>query len=906
MMKEQTTVKTRRRENPLANGRLNPMTKLLPLLLIAVLAQTGTAQTSVGEAQRYFERGMQLKPGDNAEAEFRRAIELDGNFVEAHRELQDLKVGKGESARQSVIQEYRKKVEANPESAVHHYLLARLLEGKEAEAEYRKAVELEGNSFWPRFGLLFHYHEAKEHEKADAELPEVVALLPQSTYSHIKLARGLANYQRAKEALDILGAARVKAGNDVKALEEIATVSNQISDRITSNLIAFLCYLLAALICAAFAGWTIKEAIARKTQSSEHIAGMVMVLYSCLWFSILCVAAAKGNNLITGITNPGTTEYLMLLCVAFWPTVTYHTALVDKSRRGKLQSFYRFMLVYFYVTGVGLAVLFSYAVFILPTVQGQSVDSWLQFGFSVFFLNFVLYGILSVIMSIKTNRQKPVVDPQAKAARRWELVLLVLFIFVFLPLCVVSLFRVGDPGRFLGFVSTLIPVPFIIVAFYYEARYAFMDVFIKKSTVVVLMVLVSGVYYLMVGKAASSGLWRNIRFAEWIILLPLICALPFMAQMIERWVDRYIFRRRRAPSEVLSGFSRAIRRLESQEQLVETAAAYIRDVFQAKEVWIDRLADSPVRPGEPLEAADELTKSASKWKGAVVAEQLADSDPWKAWLAARAMDVVTALRTKGEVVLYLALGRKQIRDPYLSGDIDLLNSLTDQLEFALETVRLERERGEQERRQQELKVLAGRAELKALRAQINPHFLFNALNTIASLIRRNPVKAEETVETLADVFRHALTKSGKEFIPLAEELEFIQAYLDIEKARFGDKLQVEINIQKEAEGVRIPVMVLQPLVENAVKHGVAPKVEGGKVKISARCKNGSLEMEVADDGVGFEPANAHRLYHDGLGVRSVRDRLRGIYGEKGCIRIESAVNQGTRIHISLPIETPEP
>lgn len=101
-------------------------------------------------------------------------------------------------------------------------------------------------------------------------------------------------------------------------------------------------------------------------------------------------------------------------------------------------------------------------------------------------------------------------------------------------------------------------------------------------------------------------------------------------------------------------------------------------------------------------------------------------------------------------------------------------------------------------------------------------------------------------------------------------------------------------------------MVLQPLVENAVKHGIAPKVEGGKVRISAHCRNGSLEMEVADDGVGFEPANAHRLYHDGLGVRNVRDRLQGIYGEHGSFRIESAVNQGTRIRISLPIQTPEP
>ena len=879
------------------------MTKLL---LIIVLTQTGAAQTSVSEARSHFEQGMRLKSGDDAEREFRRAIELDDSFVEAHRELQDLAVRKGDAGRRSIIQEYRRKVEVNPHSALNHYLLARLLEGKEAEAEFRRAIELDGNAFWPRFGLMLYYHYAGASETADAELPSVVALLPESTYAHVKLANGLVRYKRDTEALEILEIARAKAGTDAQRLQEISTLSDQISRLIASNLVAFLSYLLATLICSAFAGWTIKEVIARKTHRGEDSAGMIMICYSSLWFLILCICSARGNNVMTGFRNTGTPEFLMLLLVAFWPTVLYHTALVEKSRSIELHGFYRVMTVYFYSTGTALAALYTYAVYVLRPVQAESASSWIDQGFKVFFANFVLVGILNATMTIQSNRQRPATDPEAKAAGRWELILLVAFLFIFLPLGIIAIFRVVQGGDFLGFVSTLMPLPFIIVAFYYEARYAFMDVFIKKSTVLALMVLVSGAYYLtVVGKAASWGLWRNNRFAEWIILLPLICALPFLAAPIERLIDRYVFKRRRTPGEVLSGFSREIRRRNSEAQLAEIAAAYIREVFQAQKVWTGRLGDSDGKSSSP-EAIRELTEFAAKWKGAVVADQLADSDPWKSWLMARGLGVVTSLRTQGEIVLYLALGRKQLRDPYLSGDIDLLNSLTDQLEFALETVRLQRERGEQEIKQQELKVLAGKAELKALRAQINPHFLFNALNTIASLIRRNPVKAEETVETLAEVFRHALTKSGKEFIPLAEELEFINSYLDIERARFGSKLQVEINIQREAGGVKIPAMVLQPLVENAVKHGIAPKVEGGTIKISAHCSNGSLEMEVADDGVGFEPANAHRLYHDGLGVGNVRDRLRGIYGEEGSFRIESAVNEGTRIRISLPIQTPEP
>src|SRR5881397_157532 len=134
------------------------MKKLLPVLLIAWLTQTGLGQTPVTEAQQHFEQGLALKTGEGVEGEFRRAIALDEGFVDAHRELQDLTVARLEPARQSIIQEYRKKVEANPQSAIHHYLLARLLRGNEAEAEYRRAVGLDRNSFWPRYGLLFHFY----------------------------------------------------------------------------------------------------------------------------------------------------------------------------------------------------------------------------------------------------------------------------------------------------------------------------------------------------------------------------------------------------------------------------------------------------------------------------------------------------------------------------------------------------------------------------------------------------------------------------------------------------------------------------------------------------------------------------------------------------------------------------
>jgi two-component system, LytTR family, sensor kinase len=267
-----------------------------------------------------------------------------------------------------------------------------------------------------------------------------------------------------------------------------------------------------------------------------------------------------------------------------------------------------------------------------------------------------------------------------------------------------------------------------------------------------------------------------------------------------------------------------------------------------------------------------------------------------------AIEVIVPLVLAAEVRGCIALGRRHHREPYLSEDLRLLQSLADQLEFALENIALERKRREQELREKELKILAGKAELRALRAQINPHFLFNALNTIASLIERDPARAEETVEMLADVFRYTLARSGSDFIPLSDELEFINAYLEIEKARFGRKLVVEMRIEPETQVIRIPSMLLQPLVENAVKHGIAPKLEGGKITISSTCDNGVLRLELADTGVGFDSQSAERLHNGGVGVRNVRDRLKSIYGGEDCLQIDSKPERGTRITITIPLK----
>ncbi len=204
-------------------------------------------------------------------------------------------------------------------------------------------------------------------------------------------------------------------------------------------------------------------------------------------------------------------------------------------------------------------------------------------------------------------------------------------------------------------------------------------------------------------------------------------------------------------------------------------------------------------------------------------------------------------------------------------------------------------------RERELVELAATAQLAALRAQINPHFLFNSLNSIAQLIRTDPDRAEACVERLAEMFRYVLRHREEDFVPLADELEMARAYLDIEHARFGDRLRLETHIDSPSLHQLIPSLVLQPLVENAVKHGLSRKRGGGTVRIDAALTDGCLELSIGDDGLGMPAAALERVYERGIGLRNLRDRLERLYGPAHLPEITSAPGSGTRVRLRLPV-----
>lgn len=196
-----------------------------------------------------------------------------------------------------------------------------------------------------------------------------------------------------------------------------------------------------------------------------------------------------------------------------------------------------------------------------------------------------------------------------------------------------------------------------------------------------------------------------------------------------------------------------------------------------------------------------------------------------------------------------------------------------------------------------------RAELQTLKAQLQPHFLFNALNTISSMVRERPEMAERMIERLARLLRQSLDGDGTEEVALERELSTLQPYLDIELARFEDRLSFDIEIEPEALGARVPHLLLQPIVENSVRHGLARMAAPGVVTIRSRRDGAVLEVEVVDNGVGlphlFELGRAR-----GLGLSNTTQRLRQLYGSDHSFDIGRA-DPGTRVRVRLPYRLAE-
>lgn len=274
----------------------------------------------------------------------------------------------------------------------------------------------------------------------------------------------------------------------------------------------------------------------------------------------------------------------------------------------------------------------------------------------------------------------------------------------------------------------------------------------------------------------------------------------------------------------------------------------------------------------------------------------ADVEPPGGSLPVHRGELVVPIYAGGELRRNLRIHPGPNRPALVSQDLLYLRDLAAVAGHRLDALAREREAAERQSREATLLQQVTEAELRALRAQINPHFLFNSLNTIADLTVRDPARAETMTVRLAAVFRHVLAHSARPLTTVRDELEFLRTYLYIEEVRFGERLQVSIEASREVESAAIPSLILQPLVENALKHGLGPKPGHGHLWIRAALDGGDVRLTVEDDGEGLRPPREPR----GVGLANIAERLRTLYRDRASVTLEAREGGGARATVRIP------
>jgi hypothetical protein len=388
------------------------------------------------------------------------------------------------------------------------------------------------------------------------------------------------------------------------------------------------------------------------------------------------------------------------------------------------------------------------------------------------------------------------------------------FLVVCIVLVPIALYA-GAPSLRL-FVRSL-PLSLLLLDSYMRRRFLFFDLFVKWGLAFLISLSLLCIWFTLLPED-----WDPLRKA--LLFVPLLWAVPRLNQRLGQYLDRRFLHRPLTPAEAGQRFTDALRAAPDEAAARAAAERELAFVFGAA---------VELRPAEePVECDAEFL-----------------------------------LPLESEPHYRLTVRRDVKARPFFSQDFELLRSLGRILALLLDNRRLEA-------RRQSLHQEAARSELKALRAQINPHFLFNALNTVAGLIPRQPERAETVVERLADVFRYTLRRSESEWSTLGEELESVSAYLEVELARYPARLQPSVLVPDELRKHRIPSMTLLTLVENAIKHGVARSTGACTLSVEVSRNEERLVLVVRNGG----PAPVSPL-PPGHGLQNVRNRLRAHFGD---------------------------
>lgn len=446
---------------------------------------------------------------------------------------------------------------------------------------------------------------------------------------------------------------------------------------------------------------------------------------------------------------------------------------------------------------------------------------------------------------------------------------------------------------------TLLPIPFGLVAAYRLYPATFMDIVLKRGTALFTLFGLSLLYGRFVAVPANLALGKvSNESLRWIfyttIWLWLYALYPSLRDLIYRLVDRHLFKRRNY-SGLLDWFDERLRVATEETSLLERACQSIPEAFTAEPARFVSVTDA---------FAKQLLAVLSTRTTSVLLRQELRDKTLSDILAAQRCELVMAIYAGAEPVGVILVGARTYEQSFLSEELSVLRAVSATINRRLENLRLHEARRKHAIQEEELRKLVAQSELMALRAQINPHFFFNALNSVASLITEDPPRAETLLENLGELFRHAF-KPSAEIIPLQQEWELVETYLAVEKVRLGDKLQFKPFILPEARAARLPALTIQPLIENAIKHGIGRVNTGGVITLSASLRQGQLHIIVADTGAGISPAQMDDLLTRGVGLANVNQRLIKLYGPTARLRIDSAPEQGTTVAFSIPL-TSEP
>jgi len=406
------------------------------------------------------------------------------------------------------------------------------------------------------------------------------------------------------------------------------------------------------------------------------------------------------------------------------------------------------------------------------------------------------------------------------------------------------------------------PLPLVAALLYQEYRFALADVFLKRAITLITLVGIASVLY----SVASTTHIPSLVLFCWIATALLY---PWLRHVVYQGVDRIILRRVTV-RETRALLSRSIESADTPTVVLDRACAALRTALTARKVgWREATTDLPAAlPALPSIASVTIPVTEAPM-------YVIDVGP-------------------------LAGGRR-----LLSEDTDLLEAIAFDVARRIDTLRINAERYERTTRETEALRLAAEAELKALHAQLNPHFLFNALTTVGYLIQTAPDRALTTLLRLTDLLRAVLRPNAGELVTVREEIAMVEAYLAIERERFEERLTTTIDIAAGVDHWRVPPLVIQPLVENAIKHGITPMTAGGTVTVTARAirtddDRDALLIHVNDTGAGSSPTALARGRHTGVGLGNIERRIHQYYGEDASLTITSRPGVGTTVELILP------